>query len=759
MFETDNARETSSTRRFQTPVSLRAACAAVLAGGALATGPGVASATIAQRTTATTITLPAALEAASTNFCTWGFCNGFSPRLYQAPMADGRTLIGWTDANGNGHVSRVNGATIEQTFDFSATWLRGLVVHPDNSFAVLLEVNPTAAPPTAIFQRVMEIQLLTATGIVQWTTQLPNTAMIGLTPGAAPDSNEIGDSRLTYGNGQYAAYFAIRAEPDATNTEHNLDQLSFVSDAGVFSTTTGWGFGVSHSLAQLVDYQPTLQSITALAVSDCYPQVANSNPPAPQPGLYADHTNLLQINAGNCGGSSAMQLGQMVATTGGSWLVAFSGQSEPAETVFGFAQPAYVGKGIGLQSFNAGTYAPSAVTWLTNTDGTDERDPVLARIGTSLSSNRFLIGWRLQNEGTFNMEVTDPNGNVLNPLETVSPATGWGNRDDSLKIHPDSSITWLQGAGGATTLQMYRYYEVAPARDFNGTRTSDILWRNLSSGDAVIWLMQNGKLTSSTDLGVVDPSWSIVGSGDFNGDGTQDILWRNTNGDAVVWLMNGGTHSGSTDLGVVPAATWSIVGSGDFNGDGTTDILWRNTATGDVVVWFMQNGKLSSSTDLGSIPAAWSVAGTPDFNGDGTNDILWRNTSSGDTVVWFMKSGVISTSSDLGFVDPAAWTVAATGDFNGDGKADILWRNTSGEAVIWFSNGTSVTAAQDLGNVPTTWSIAGTGDYNGDATTDILWRNSSGDVVTWFMQNGTLSTSADLGVVPAAWAITSPAVQ
>jgi hypothetical protein len=113
----------------------------------------------------------------------------------------------------------------------------------------------------------------------------------------------------------------------------------------------------------------------------------------------------------------------------------------------------------------------------------------------------------------------------------------------------------------------------------------------------------------------------------------------------------------------------------------------------------------------------------------------------------------------LASVDPAAWTIAATGDFNGDGKSDILWRNTNGEAVIWFSNGTSVTSSQDLGNVPTTWSIAGTGDYNGDATTDILWRNSNGDVVTWFMQNGTLSTSADLGVVPAAWAITSPAVQ
>jgi hypothetical protein len=39
---------------------------------------------------------------------------------------------------------------------------------------------------------------------------------------------------------------------------------------------------------------------------------------------------------------------------------------------------------------------------------------------------------------------------------------------------------------------------------------------------------------------VNDPQWKIVGSGDFNGDECRDILWRNqTTGDLVIWYMHG----------------------------------------------------------------------------------------------------------------------------------------------------------------------------------------------------------------------------
>jgi subtilisin-like proprotein convertase family protein len=111
-----------------------------------------------------------------------------------------------------------------------------------------------------------------------------------------------------------------------------------------------------------------------------------------------------------------------------------------------------------LVSFD-GAYTPTAATWLTNTTGTEERDPVLARIGTSLGSNRFLVGWRMQTGNTFNLAVVNAAGTILDAVEVVSPNVGWGNRDDSMKPRPDGSITWLQGAAGSTALKLHRYSE------------------------------------------------------------------------------------------------------------------------------------------------------------------------------------------------------------------------------------------------------------------------------------------------------------
>jgi FG-GAP-like repeat len=747
----------------------RMICIALLCASALPSLAAAQAPAIAPRITTTTITLPAALEGVTDNFCTWGGCT-LGPRLYQAPMADGRTLIGWSDASCNGHVSRVNNGAIEQTFDFAATPVRGLVVHPDNSFAVLLlDFNNGN---TDYYTHYMELSLLSATGSPMWTTELLNNAEVGATPGVVPAEEEcgafnpsngqswVGDSRLGYGGGQYGAYFAVHAEPDSGGIEHDGDQLTLVNDSGVIQNG-GWQWGLSHSLAELIDYHPDLARLTAVGITDCYPPLPGwTGIPPPTPGLDADFSTLtdsanqLLAAAGNCGGSVSIQLGQMAAVTGGNWLVALNGQSEAAFTdAFGNPQPAWVGQGVGVVSFN-GSYVATPVTWLSSTDptGTDERDPVLARIGTSLSSNRFLVGWHLQTEGTFSMAVINPAAAILSPVEAVSPTAGWGNRDDSLKSRPDGSISWLQGAAGATTLQMYRYAEATPEQDFTGNRTSDLLWT--SSTDMGIWIMSNGAFSSWADLGAPPAGWTIAGTGDFNGDGTADILWSNaTTGDSIIWLMQNGAESTWADLGA-PGTGWTVAGTGDFNGDGTTDILWRNTTSGDVAIWFIKNGAFSSWIDLGVPGAGWTIAGTGDFNGDGTTDILWSNTTTGDVGVWIMKGGAFSSWVDLG-APGAGWSIAGTGDFNGDGTTDILWINTvAADTGIWIMRNGAFSAWKDLGAPPVGWTVARTGDFNGDATTDILWRNTAtGEGVIWLMQGGAFSSWVDLGVVPTTWSV------
>jgi hypothetical protein len=98
---------------------------------------------------------------------------------------------------------------------------------------------------------------------------------------------------------------------------------------------------------------------------------------------------------------------------------------------------------------------------------------------------------------------------------------------------------------------------------------------------------------SSGSPGSPTSDWVIQGVGDFNGDGYADILWRNsTTGEVYIWLMNGSTFASSGSLGYV-SSDWTIAGVGDFNGDGKADILWRNSTTGQVYLWLMNGTTMS----------------------------------------------------------------------------------------------------------------------------------------------------------------------
>src|SRR5262245_20939454 len=50
-----------------------------------------------ERITTTTLTLPAALEPATSSFH-WWTQHTLAPRLYHEPLPDGRTIVVWTDA-------------------------------------------------------------------------------------------------------------------------------------------------------------------------------------------------------------------------------------------------------------------------------------------------------------------------------------------------------------------------------------------------------------------------------------------------------------------------------------------------------------------------------------------------------------------------------------------------------------------------------------------------------------------------------------
>ncbi len=297
-------------------------------------------------------------------------------------------------------------------------------------------------------------------------------------------------------------------------------------------------------------------------------------------------------------------------------------------------------------------------------------------------------------------------------------------------------------------------------RDFNGDGRSDILWRNSTTGENVIWLMNGAAISSSVTFATVaDPNWSIAGVGDFNGNGKSDILWRNrATGENVIWLMNGAAIASAAMFATVSDPNWSIAGVGDFNGDGKSDILWRNRATGENAIWLMNGTAISSGASIAAVTDLnWSIAGVGDFNGDGKSDILWRNSTTGENAVYFMNGAAISSAAGMNAMTDLNWSIAGVGDFDADGKSDVLWHNNvTGENIVWLMNGATLLSS---GAVFATvadlnWSIAGVADFDGDGKSDILWRNSvTGENTLWLMSGTSMSSGAPVNAVPGSWSM------
>ncbi|MGB6905118.1 MAG: VCBS repeat-containing protein [Acidobacteriaceae bacterium] len=294
----------------------------------------------------------------------------------------------------------------------------------------------------------------------------------------------------------------------------------------------------------------------------------------------------------------------------------------------------------------------------------------------------------------------------------------------------------------------------AAVGDFNGDCRSDILWRNNTTQQVDIWLMNGTTFTSSGSPGAPTSDWVIQAAGDFNGDGKADILWRNsTTGQVFIWLMNGTTFTSSGSLGYV-SSDWSVAGVGDFNGDGKADILWWNSTTGQVYLWLMNGTTMSGGGSVSYVSSGWNIAGIGDFNGDGKADILWRNSTTGQVYIWLMNGTTLTSSGSPG-TPTSDWSIQGVGDFDGNGQSDILWRNSStGQVYVWFMNGTTIATSGSLGYVSSAWVIQGVGDYDASGRAGILWRNSTTEQVYIWLMNGTTMTSTGSPGTPAsAWQI------
>src|SRR5207302_9462245 len=125
-----------------------------------------------------------------------------------------------------------------------------------------------------------------------------------------------------------------------------------------------------------------------------------------------------------------------------------------------------------------------------------------------------------------------------------------------------------------------------------------------------------GALPGCRDIGGSSMSQAVLGLGDLNADGTSDILFRNNStGDIGFYQMSNGALQGWHDIGG-SSTSYAVVGIGDFFGNATSsDIVFRNNATGDVGFYAIDtNGNFAGWTDIGGSSTAYSVVGVGDYN-------------------------------------------------------------------------------------------------------------------------------------------------
>jgi hypothetical protein len=267
-------------------------------------------------------------------------------------------------------------------------------------------------------------------------------------------------------------------------------------------------------------------------------------------------------------------------------------------------------------------------------------------------------------------------------------------------------------AGDVPLAGRWKTPPVIPPGDFQ-TGNSTVVWRNQTTGETAIWVMQGTSFVRSEALPFVEDCWVVGGVADFTGDGATDLLWRNQDitGFDAVWTFTGLRPRAA--LPVTPEQTdrnWVISCTGDFDRDGQPDIVRRNLATDAVEVWLM-NGltrRAVLSLRIPGLGADERIVGSGDFEGNGQLGLLLQRQAVGTArVVTFIGATAVG-SRPLPALGPE-WRLGAVGDYNRDGQPDVVWRNErTGQNVIWLLRNLSLVQSVTLPAVPDQrWQIVG----------------------------------------------------
>jgi hypothetical protein len=218
---------------------------------------------------------------------------------------------------------------------------------------------------------------------------------------------------------------------------------------------------------------------------------------------------------------------------------------------------------------------------------------------TSASIPTVGSGWEIKGGTDFNRD---------NSVDLL-----WRNATTGQNIIWFMEGTTLKSSTNLATVS--RGWDIAGIADFNHDDIDDLVWRNQATGTNVVWLMggvNNSQSLMSVQLPTVGGNWQIKGVADFNHDDTPDLLWRDgSSGQNVVWFMGGNNNAqiiGGANITTV-GGSWDIKGIVDFNADKSPDLLWRDLKSGQNIVWFMggqNNTTLMGGASLATVYGSWT---------------------------------------------------------------------------------------------------------------------------------------------------------
>lgn len=269
--------------------------------------------------------------------------------------------------------------------------------------------------------------------------------------------------------------------------------------------------------------------------------------------------------------------------------------------------------------------------------------------------------------------------------------------------------------------------------DFDGNGLDDTFWYGSGTAPDRLWFATLGGHRSTW----VQVDGSLVPAvGDFDGNGADDILWYDAGpGPDRIWYHSVGGARVSRPANQDLVTGVPIVGR--FNGDARDDIFWYGPgpSAGDAL-WLSTGRDWSRRTvtvDGRYRPVAL------DATGDGIDDIQWVASGTTTQRRWEFRGD--GTYGSRALTAPVTGGTPTAGDFDGDGRDDLfLYAPGSGADALWYSNGTSVTAAGVQVDGRFSVSVGPRGPW-GDATHDLLFVSNGADYLWRFGPGRTFSST------------------